>query len=209
MSTADTRTASQRIEDLEKVVTMLYQAAAENKNGVEGAHRALGDLPLIKEALKLLNKKTEAIIQTATPETGITVKSVSDLVVKMNVEDLQGQVKQHLANGDLTPADEAGDDSYLVCEEFNKDGTLANPRIQFRMDSQDEANRALIKGKKVGDTVEFGENRFDAKILEIYTIVPRKAPGQAPAAAPAADASAPPATADSAASDASAQTASA
>ena len=145
----DKRTATQRIEDLEKVVTMLYQATAQSKNALENLLRSQGDMALVKDALKLLNKKTEAIIQCATPETGITVQAVSALVVKMNVEDLTAQVAGFVASGHLTAADEVAADSYLVCEELAADGTQVNPRIQFRLDSQDASTQEAFKGKKV------------------------------------------------------------
>jgi hypothetical protein len=196
MSNADTRTATQKIEDLEKVVTMLYQATAQNKNVLENLLKAQSDMALVKDALKLLNKKTEAIVQVANPETGITVASVSALVTKMNVEDLTAQVAGYVANGHLVAADEVTDNSYLVAEENNLDGVLVNPRIQFRLDSQDKATQDVLKGKKAGDTVSFGENKFTAKILEVYTIVEPKAAEAtpvleavpAPEAAPAAEA---------------------
>ncbi len=206
--TKDTRNASQKIEDLEKVVTMLYQSTAQIKNAVDNLLRAQSDMALVKDALKILNKKTEAIIQAAKEETGITVASVSDLVIKMNVEDLKAQVAAFVSNGHLVATDTVSADSYLVCEESNADGTLANPRIQFRLDSLgEESTREALTGKKVGDTVGFGEGKFNAKILEIYSIVEPVAPAaevapttDAPAAtvatetAPAAPAETAPAT---------------
>lgn len=174
--TKDTRTATQKIEDLEKVVTVLYQATAQLKNATESLLRTQGEMNIVKDALKIFNKKTEAIIQAATPETGITVKSVSDLVVKMNVEELTAQVAGFVASGHLVAAEEVAANSYLVCEELGADGTLVNPRIQFRIDSQSEETVAALAGKKAGDTVSFGENKFSAKILEVYSLVEPKTP---------------------------------
>lgn len=188
----DKRTATQRLEDLERVVTMLYQSVGQHKNALDGLLPLKGEMNLIKDVLKLLNKKTEAMVQVAAPETGINPKSVSDLIVKMNVADLEAQVAEYVKNGHLLPADEVSASSYVVCEESYKDGTLANPRVQFRLDSQAEALVEAMKGKKIGDTISFGEDKFDAKILEIYSVVEPKAPEAAPSEAPpAAEASAP------------------
>ena len=192
MST-DNRTATQRIEDLEKVVTALYQATSQLQNVVgalqNGTQAIQNDTVLIKEALKLINKRTEAIIQVAAPESGITDAVVSALVVKMNVADLTEQVKNYVAQGQMTATDTVAVDSYLVCEELDKEGNVVNPRIQFRLDGQDDNTRAALLGKKVGEVANFGEDRFSAKLLEIYTILPTKAE-TAPAAAetPAAEA---------------------
>jgi hypothetical protein len=144
-------------------------------------------MALVKDALRLLNKKAEAIIQTAASETGITAAAVSDLVIKMNVEDLTAQVAGYVANGHLTPAEVVAADSYLVAEEFAADGTLANPRIQFRLDSQDKATQDALMGKKAGDSISFGGDKLSAKVLEIYSLVTPKAP-EAPAAEAAPEA---------------------
>jgi hypothetical protein len=189
----DNRTATQRIEDLEKVVTMLYQATAQLDGAVKALGGLQGDMVLVKDALKLLNKKTEATIQVAKAETGISVESVTALVTEMNVTDLKAQVAGYLANGHLAPADEVADNSYVVAEETNADGTLANPRIQFRVDTLDKDTAAALKGKKVGDTASFGGDKFGAKILEIYTLTEPKAADSAEPAAetPAATETAP------------------
>jgi hypothetical protein len=170
----DKRTATQRIEDLEKVVTTLWQAAAEQKNVLENLIKAQGDMVTVKDAVKLLNKKIEAVVQVANPETGITVSSVSNLVITMNVQDLKNQVDGYLANGHVAPAGEVALNSFIVCEESNEKGELVNPRIQFRLDSQDKEIANTLVGKKVGESVSFGENKLSAKVLEIYTILEQK-----------------------------------
>lgn len=167
----DTRTAGQKIEDLERVVTMLYQSVGALDGAVKSLLSTQRDMVLVRDALRILNKKTEAIIQVANEASGITAAAVSELVVKMNVEDLKAQVDEYLKRGSLVPADEVTAKSYLICEEQNADGTLANPRIQFRLDSQDAETQAALTGKKVGDTVSFGEGKYAAKILELYTLV--------------------------------------
>lgn len=188
----DNRTASQKIEDLEKVVTVLYQAATENKNAIESLLRSQSDQAILSAALKLLNKKVEAIVQAATPETGITFSAISALVTQMNVVELVEQVAGFVRDGYLAPAEVVTDNTYLVCSESNAEGEVVNPRIQFRLDSQDQAMQDALKGKKAGDSFSIGESTFSVKVLEIYTLTEPKAPEssqEAPAAeAPAAEA---------------------
>lgn len=174
----DKRTATQRIEDLERVASVLYQNQVVAKNATDALPKMAEDVSLLKDALKLLNKKTEAIIQAATPETGINVTTVSALVTKLVVDEMAAQVAAHVTNGHLVAANEGEVEanSYLVCEEYHPDGSLANARIQFPLTSQDEPTQTAMKGKKVGDTVSFGPDKFDAKVLEIYTMVEPKAP---------------------------------
>lgn len=197
MENTDKRNATQRIEDLERVVTQLYQAATQlqqvTKASLDTQQAQSQDLVLVKEALKLIDRKTKAIIQTASATSGITEDAVRDLVLAMNVEEMAEQVKTYLANDNITPSETVTANSFCVCEEYEND-KLANPRIQFRLDSQGKETTEALLGKKAGDRVDFGADKFGVKILEVYELVAPKAetpvetapPVEAPApAAPA------------------------
>ena len=184
-ATTDNRTATQRIEDLERVTTVMYQGLSRAIDTLNGMTNVNQDIAIAKEVINVLNKKTDAIIKVAAPETGITADAVAASVTEMRLDDMKAQVAGYLANGVIAPAEVIAEDSFVVCQESNSEGEVVQPRLQLRIDSQEEANRTAFIGKKVGETASFGENRYDAKILEIYTLVPPKAP-EAPAAAPAA-----------------------
>jgi hypothetical protein len=189
------RTATQRIEDLEKVLASVYQAVMTHREAIEALAPVKEDMALVKDALKLINKRVEAVVQAAKPESGITSQSVSDLLVQMNVADLASQVQGHLANGHLSPTDTVAKDTFLVCEEFDSNGTMVNPRIQFRLDSQDAQTQELLTGKKVGETVTFGEGKLSAKITEVYALTLPTPPQASEEAAPEAQTSEAPASA--------------
>ncbi len=173
----DKRTATQKIDDLEKVVTLLYQSLNQHKSVLEALQPLAKEVSVLKEVAKLLDRKTDAIVKVAKSETGIDVAAVKSQVEQWNIEDMKGQVAGHLTNGYLAPTDAVADDSYVVCEELAPDtGTVVNPRIQFRLDSQADETKNLLRGKKVGDTAKFGETKYDLKILEIYTLTTPKAP---------------------------------
>jgi hypothetical protein len=204
----DKRTATQRIEDLEKVVASIYQATSKLIAATEDLMKKSDDMVLVKEALKILNRKTEAIVQAATPESGITEASVSNFLIQLNTSDLKAQTAAYVTNGQIAVSDTVAGDSFLACEEVNKDGTVINPRIQFRMDSQPQETQDALTGKKVGDSVSFGDNKFGVNILEIYSLLPPPAATalaeapvtatEAPAAETASEATAPTESAPSA-----------
>jgi hypothetical protein len=198
MSETDTRTATQRIEDLERVVASMYQATGKLILAVEDLTKKTDDVVLVKEALKLLNRKTEAIVQTATPESGITDAAVSAVLIKLNTADLINQTAGYVSAGFLATSETVAADSFVACEEVNSEGTIVNPRIQFRLDSQPQATQDSLIGKKAGDSVSFGENKFGVKILEVYKLQTPPAP-QTAAATPAPEATAPAAAATDAA----------
>lgn len=188
----DNRTATQRIEDLEQVVTTIYQGVTEIMNSLNSTGKRLStlqeDMVLVKDVLKLLNKKSEAIIQAAKAETGITAASVTDLVVKMNVNDFKNQVAVYLQNNQIVAAETVTDQSFLVCEEINSKGEVVNPRLQFRIDTLEESVKNAFLGKKAGDLISFGGDKLDAKILEVYSLVTPPAPTSEAAPAPVQEA---------------------
>jgi len=168
----DKRTATQRIEDLERVVATLYEEATRNLALVQNLAKGQSELKLIKDAIKLLNHKSEAIIMSASESSGITNESVNKNMINLNVMELKKQVEISVANGTLVSADVIADGTYVVCEEVNPDGTIANPRVQFPLAAQPENVQQVLKGKKAGDLVNFGqEGSLDAKVLEVYTLV--------------------------------------
>ena len=189
----DNRTATQRIEDLEKVVASMYQATGKLILSVEDLMKKSEEANLVKEALKLLNRKTEAIVQAAAPESGISDASVSSILIKLNVSDLIVQTAGYVAAGHLKATDAVTADSFLACEEINSEGTVVNPRIQFRLDSQPKETQDSLAGKKAGDLVSFGEKKFSVKILEVYTLQNPPVPPtqEAPQAAATTEAAAP------------------
>ena len=183
----DKRTATQRIEDLEKVLTNLYQAVMTHREAIEALAPVKEDMLLVKDAVKLIHKRVEAVVLAAKPETGITSESVSDLLVKMNVIDLINQVKTYVDSGTITLSESVEDNSFLVCEEIDSSGVVVNPRIQFRLDSQDAATQESLKGKKAGESVSFGDGKLTARVLEVYSITPQKVPEATDPEAPAAE----------------------
>lgn len=172
----DKRTATQRIEDLEKVLTVVCNALNQMQSAVNNLFQSQQEVGLIKEALKILDRKTDGIVKSATAETGISPNSVRAYVLERNMEDLTKQVADYVTNGKLAPTDSVGSDGYCVCEEYNADGTLFNPRIQFRVDAQNKETADALLGKKAGDMVSLGEGKFTLKVLETYAVLPEKAP---------------------------------
>lgn len=185
----DSRTATQRIEDLENVLTTLYQATLRHDNAMGGLAGLKNDMTLVKDALKLINRRVEGVIQSAKPESGITADSVAALVTQMTVIDLKQQVANYVTAGHLAPTDTVTDNTFVVCEEYDSAGILVNPRVQFRLDSQDPSTQETLKGKKFGDTASFGEGKFSVKVLEVYSLLDptAQAAPQPTEAAPAPD----------------------
>ncbi|CAM6005499.1 unnamed protein product [Sphagnum balticum] len=187
----DKRTATQRIEDLEKVLAMVCNGLNQLQGAVQALFQSQNELGPIKTALKILDRKTDGIVHSASADGGITFAAIKKYVEDLNIQDLKKMVADYLAAGKVVPTDVVAGDSFLVCEEYQPDGTLQNPRVQFRMDAQEKSTTDLLTGKKVGDLVSLGESEVSLKILELYTITPEKAPETPAPPAPAPEAATP------------------
>lgn len=183
----DTRTATQRLDDLEKIAQALYNTVNELINANDKIAPLVADVPVMKQAIGLLNKRIEAVVSTANEASGITAEAVSAKMVEMNVVDLKDQIAGWLSTGALVPVDTIDDNSFVVAEEVDATGTVVNPRTQFPMSSQSSPDvRNALAGAKVGANITIGEDKLQLNILEIYSI---SEPGQESSteAAPAAE----------------------
>jgi hypothetical protein len=172
----DKRTASQRIDDLERAVMSIFQVS----------NNMARDNSMIKDALKLLGNRVTALIQLlAGNQLGLVVGEDSvDRVMRENqVEELKEKVTNLIEQGFFITADTIGENTFVVGTENEPDeadgtpGKIVHPRLQFTLASLEKEVQDKLLGAKVGDTVTFKENALVFKVQEVYTIVnPTPAP---------------------------------
>lgn len=177
---ADTRSASQKINDLENALMSLYQTADNMARDLMG----------IKEVLKLINNKLESVIKASAGGEPINDEVIKRIMVQNNCEELANKVKVMVVQGILIPTDQIAADSFLVGSEINDSGEVTNPRLQFALYAVRPEQQEKLKGLRVGDTVVMQEGSPKYRIDEVYQI---QAPKQPEAAAAPAEAAASPA----------------
>lgn len=166
------RTASERIEDLENAMRGLFQS-------IEAMANEMGAL---KNAIRLINGKTDAIMKAANASSGITEASVTEQMIAANVAELKAKVDNMIAQGVLEAEQTVTASSFVVGQEVESNGTVANPRLQFSMNALPEEIKSKIVGTAVGQTATFEEGKLGLTVLESYSVVVPKAPeAEAPA----------------------------
>lgn len=163
---SDKRTASERIEDLERAVM----------SGFQVSNSMARDIMIIKDALKLLGNKVDSIMKASRNGEALTDENISKIMLENNIEDLRGKVTALVNQGILAPTDTAGDNTFLVGSETEADGKVVHPRIQFTYGSLEKDLQDALKGKKAGEVVTFKEDKLRFVVKEIYNIVAPKAP---------------------------------
>lgn len=188
------RTAGERITDLENAMMGIYQAADQISR----------DIMTIKEAIKLLGNKLDAVAKATQTSDDV----ISKLMVENNVAELVSKVDDLVKKGILQKSTELSAASFVVGQELDEQGNVANPRIQFTLGSLDKELQDKIIAGGIGQPILLKEGKMKFLVTEVYSIVAPPAPApEAPAAdpAPAADASAPAADQAAAPADAPAQ----
>jgi hypothetical protein len=170
----DKRSASQKIDDLERGIAATFQT-------LDNMAR---DIMVIKEAIKLLGNKVDSIVKAS--ERGLVVNDdlISKIMVENNVEELKEKVSSLVAQGVLVTQDVVGDDSFIVGRELSEAGEVVNPRLQFALGAIQEEMRGKIKGSKAGDVLTLEEGKLRFEVTEVYGVKPPTAP-EAPSTPPA------------------------
>jgi hypothetical protein len=177
------RTAVQRIDDLERGLMGMYQAG----------DNLARDIMTIKEAIKLLGGKVDAIVKATMAGEDLNDEVLSRIMVDNNVVELRNKVSQLISSGMLALSEEPiNETNFVVGREVDDEGKVLNPRLQFIVRSLQENLRAKILGAKTGDAVSFQEGKLKFEIQEVYSVVAPQVPAAEEAApAPQAEASAP------------------
>lgn len=163
----NTRTASQRIDDLEQALMTLFQTA----------NNMASDLTLAKDAIKLLGNKLDSVVSLLAAGTAVNDDSVSDMMVQNNISNLKEKVTKLVNDGLLSPSDAVTDNSFFVGHEVDETGKTTNPRLQFSLSGIKDAElREKLKTAKIGEITHLQEGKASFILDEVYEIQTPKAP---------------------------------
>lgn len=158
---SDKRTASERISDLEKTLLSSYQTM----------DMMARDLMILKDAIKLLGNKLDAVVKVTTRGGTLNDESISAVMVENNVEELSDKVKDLISKGILATQETVTDNSFIVGREVSSaDGSVSNPRLQFALSALAPDLKEKFKGAKAGDILDLQEGKNKFELLETYGI---------------------------------------
>lgn len=167
------RTASQRLDDMERATMSLYQT-------VDAIAR---DVLTLKEAVKLLGNKMDSIVKATQRGEELNDEVLSKIMIENNVEELKQKVTNLVTQGVLKSEEIVSDNSFVVGRELDDSGIVVNPRMQFVVSSlQQEQVRTKFKDAKVGQLLNLEEGKWKFEIMESYSIVEPTLPTAEPVA---------------------------
>lgn len=156
-------TATQRLNTLENLLAM------QNKKFEILADEIDKSRNLITSLAKRLNATISA------GESGdISTDTVNKLIVNSQVAELKGRVDSLVKSGLIQSSPDlvVGDNTFVVGQEVDAEGTVVNPRIQFPVGSLPEDFKSALMGKKVGDLIQpNAEIPVSMEIVELFEIV--------------------------------------
>lgn len=156
----DKRTASQRIDDMERGLMALYQTADNMAR----------DMMTIKEAIKLLGNKLDSVVKASARGEALTDEVIAKIMVENNVEELKDKVTNLVNQGVLVAAEEVGPNSFVVGREIDENGNVANPRMQFVVSALHGEIKDKFPGAKPGQTLDLQEGKFKFEVQEVYDL---------------------------------------
>lgn len=175
------RTASQRIDDLERAVMSQFQVLNNMSR----------DNTLMKNAMKLMDNKMKAMMKASLAAEPMSEENVSKYMKEMEIAELTEKVTNLIEQGFLVAQDVIEEGTFIVGSENEPDladgtpGKVVHSRLQFNLQSLDQEIQEKLKGAKKGGTVVFKDDALVFKVLEVYKIV-NPTPKQ-PVAAPVAE----------------------
>jgi hypothetical protein len=176
---ADTRSASQKIADLENAMISLYQTCDNMAR----------DLTMLKEALELLGNKVSSMCQAQQSGEAFSDEIISRIMVQNNVNKLADAVTRMIAQGFIAPSEAVTDNSFIAGQELNDAGEVVQQRRQLAIQVLPEELKAKFRGAKAGDLLNLREGSLKFKVTEVYEIQqPKQAEAPAPAESPAPEA---------------------
>lgn len=174
-----TRSAAQKIADLENAVMSLFNVA----------DNLAKDLTTVKNALKLLNNKVASIVKASTTGEEISDEVLDRLMIENNCEELAQKVTNMVTQGIVVAEEQVSENSFVVVSEMDDSEKIVNPRLQFALKALSAELQAKLLGAKAGDVLLLEEGKLKVKVLESYKIQePQLTPPPAAEAAPEAPA---------------------
>lgn len=160
MNKQPARTATQRIDDLERGLMSMFQSGDSMAR----------DLMIAKDALKLLNNKLNAVTKAVNEGTLPTEDVIAKHMIDANIEELKEKVTNLVNQGILKATEETEDRAFVVGREIDENGKVVNPRLQFALGSLNEGVREKIKLAKIGEPLTLEEGKLKFELLEAYSI---------------------------------------
>lgn len=166
VNTKKTLTATERLDAIEQGFRLL-------DNGIGDLAR---NAEMMRQALKLMDNKVNSMVKALNEGKPLT-EEVLDGIMKDNAAlELKQKVEDLKAKGDLVDAETVEKESFLALKEIDPaNGSVTNPRFQAPLMMLSQDVQDLLVGKKVGDVVDPGNNRYQIQVLEIYKIVTKTA----------------------------------
>jgi len=158
------KNASQRIEDLETQVASI----------LVGADNMAKDLMYMKEALKLLVNKVDAVVKAVNQGGNITDEILNKFMLENQINELKNKVDALVKSGVLVPSESVQENSLVVIRELDPNGQVTVARNQFAFSSLVPMYKEKLLNAKVGANITIGDAGDSIEILEIYSIAQPK-----------------------------------
>lgn len=156
----DKRTATQKLADLEGATMSLF-SVTDNLSR---------DLAMIRDAIKLLDNKLNAIVKATRGSEALTDEVISRIMIQNNADELKAKVDKMVTEGILVAETIVSENAFVIGKESDESGTVVNPRLQFALKALPAELQAKIVGAEVGTTLDVEPGKLKLTVTESYKI---------------------------------------
>lgn len=139
----------------------------------------INDLLIMKDALKLLNSKVNAIVKATNKGDALTDEVLSKIMMDNEADNLKQRVTDLIDKGLLVSQTVSDANSFYVGHEINDAGEVVNPRLQFGAVIFEKEVQDRLLGAKVGDQIVLADPKVKFVVEEVYGVQMPESPTQA------------------------------
>lgn len=166
------KTATERLSDLEMVVGQHHAVLQVIQESLQSLIMQMAkETGETSAATKKVQDNLEALVSLLKESGTVTSDALKERQQQVKMNELISKLNSLVENGTLIKTEgPVTETSFVVMEEFDKEGSVFSPRTQILLSSLDQETRSALIGAEIGSTVDLGEKRTNVRVLEVYEI---------------------------------------
>jgi len=169
--TPATKTYTERFAEMEKAIAQLSYVVNFQSQAITGLLKQLDVVGSHLEEMNMVRKSVNAMMQLSEAGQTMSLTNVAAKVLQLEKDAARTQLANDLAAGTLEPVEEITDENHVI--DF-----LSMPENEEGLSTVNvltDTMKAMLIGKKVGDSVKYAENsELILKAVYRYNLQPQE-----------------------------------
>lgn len=169
------KSATEQVKELQEKVELLSDTLNQSLDAMRSiiirVAQSANTIADLESRLQKVELRESALQQLLSKNGTIDLEALKQQAVDLNIEDMTRKVESMVKSGTFVVQEEVSDDSFIVFKELSKDGQEYSTRTQMAVANMANGDADKLRGRRIGDLVDMGENRTNVFIQQIFKIV--------------------------------------